>query len=166
MPICLPNCQSVYSAEVWMEATKMSQCLRTCKENACGTRQIMYLVLRRMGWDGLATSSNALTVSCGFAKSIDSLATDVSLINSCGRMTSCKKYGSLLSFSSFWEAKSAHSLGKMLSRNELHLSHNSIKDHGIYKADFRTLLVNRLRWGICSAYAVLRRFCNTYYWGG
>lgn len=166
MPICLPNCQCLFS---WgLDGSHINVTVSPHMQGKCMWYTANHVPCSEA--DGLRWTRHfqqwSLTVSCGFAKSIDSLATDISLINSCGRMTSCKKYSSLLSFPSFWEAKSAHSLGKMLSRNELHLSHNSIKDHGIYKADFGTLLVNRLCWGIYSAYAALRRFCNTYYGGG
>lgn len=136
MPVYPLNGQSIYSAEVWMEATSMSQCLRTCEENACGTQQIMCFILRQMGWEWLATSSNALSLSavalrrarepchrCFFHKLL--WVNDI-----------VQKNGSLLFFPSLEETKYAHNLGQMLSRKDLHLSHNSIKDCGIYKVDF------------------------------
>lgn len=60
--------------------------------------------------------------------------------------------------SSLGETKYAHYPSQMDSRSALHFCHNSIKDHDIYKVDFRTLLANVACWGIYSMYVPLRRF--------
>lgn len=89
------------------------------------------------------TPSSALTLSAvALRRALESFATDVSFIKTCGRMTFCKKWFATLFIFPLEETKYAHNPGQMLSRNDLHLSHNSTKDHDIYKVDFRTLLVN------------------------
>lgn len=95
---------------------------------------------------GLAcTHSNALSLSAvALRRALESFITDVSFIKSCGRMTFCKKWFAAL-FSSLGETKYALNPGQILSRNYFHLSHNSSKDHDIYKVGFRTILVS----GMC-----------------
>lgn len=166
MPVYPLNGQSIYSAEVWMEATSMSQCLRTCEENACGTQQIMCFILRQMGWEWLATSSNALSLSavalrrarepchrCFFHKLL--------WVNDIVQKMVHYSFFLLLRKQSMPTILAKCSQGKISIYPTI-----ALRIVAFTKLIFRTLLVNRMCWGICSAYVALRRFCTTCYGGG